>query len=351
MVLGLCIAAQLVLSSCGQENVRKTERPENEGVDTVTEITGFTEYSGKNREMFLEKGDKVAVISPSSTPSHEQTDAVLKGLKEWGYIPIEGKYTCVETRNLQDCIDDLIWALEDPEIKAVFCVRGGYASTEVLDNISNNLIRNSGKLIIGYSDITTFHSASIKAGIPSVHALMSGAFMDGPEECVEAQQHMMQGRIPNYRCEANEYCKEGNAKGILIGGNLSTFTACLGTEYDPTVMDQPYILFLEDVEEDLQHIHRYLTILKHMGVLDKAQAIVFGEWTDNPEDTADYNGDSRGGEFKSVTDMIDRQFAQDLDIPIAYGFPAGHGDINYPLLLGEEVELTVKDGKFSLDWK
>lgn len=353
-IMTLGIAGALVIgcgfSACDQPVTEETKctRPLNEGVDTQTEITGYTDHAS---DIFPEKGDKIAVISPSSTPSRKQTDSVIKGLKDWGYLPVEGKYTCVEERTLQDCIDDLTWALENPEIKAIFCVRGGYAANEVMDTLPVDLVKNAHKPIIGFSDITIYHSAMITAGLPNIHASMSGAFSDLPENCTEAEQNIIQGKIPNYKCEANEYCKEGTAEGILIGGNLSTFLACLGTEYDPTQIDEPYILFLEDVEEDLQHIHRCLTVLKHMGVLDKAQGIVFGEWTDNPEDANDYNGNSRGGEFTSVADMINRQFAAELDIPIAYGFPAGHGDVNYPLLMGEKVTLSVENDNFSLQYQ
>ena len=74
----------------------------------------------------------------------------MEGLREWGYIPIEGKYVCCEGRTLDNCIEDLLWTLEDPEINAVFCVRGGYASTEVMDRLPLSVIELAEKPIIGY---------------------------------------------------------------------------------------------------------------------------------------------------------------------------------------------------------
>lgn len=350
LISGFCLFGILLFSACGKNaDTKKTVRPENEGVDTPIRITGYKEYTGEHKDMFLKKGDKIAVISPSSLPSPEQTEATIKGLTDWGYVPVEGKYTCVEERTLDNCIEDLMWALEDSSIKGIYCVRGGYAANEVMDSIPMDIIKDANKPIIGFSDITIYHSAWIKNGLPSIHASMSGAFSkDFPAECAEAQKQLLKGNVPSYQCQADSHCKEGNAKGILIGGNLSTFIACLGTEYDPSSIDTPYILFLEDVEEDLQHIHRCLTVLKHMGVLDHAAGIIFGEWTDIPENTSDYDGDSREGDFTSVTDMIDRQFASDLDIPIAFGFPAGHADINYPMLMGTCVNLTIANGAITL---
>jgi muramoyltetrapeptide carboxypeptidase len=99
----------------------------------------------------------------------------------------------------------------------------------------------------------------------------------------------------------------------------------------------------------MQQIHRYLTILKHAGVLKNASGIVFGEWTEFKAEKGDYSGSSRGGKFKSVADMIQRQFLDDIDVPVAFGFPAGHSDRNYPLLMGEEAELTVNNDGFELE--
>ena len=322
----------------------------SEGVDTKCEITGYSSYKGGDGSYFLSEGDKVAVISPSALPSRKQVDATIEGIKKWGFIPIEGKYICPESRTLDETIEDLEWALNDTGIKAIFCVRGGYGASEVMDRIPIEMIKKADKPIIGYSDITVYHSAWTTAGLPSIHACMSGTFGDFPKDCADAQSNMMMGQIPEYRCKTDTPCINGKASGILIGGNLSTFTSVLNTAYDCTKTDEPYILFIEEVGENMQHIHRYLTVLKHMGVLDRASGIIFGEWTDLPADMGDYNGKSRGGEFKSVADMITREFLTDTEIPVAFGFPSGHGDVNYPLLMGEEIHLNVSDDSYTQKW-
>lgn len=319
----------------------------SEGVDTNTEVE-YTSFEGENSSVFLSEGDKIAVISPSALPTREQTDSTINGLKEWGYIPVEGQHVCAENRTLEDIVEDLNWALDDPEIKAIFCVRGGYGASEAAEVLPEETIKKAGKLIIGYSDITVYHSAWTKAGVPSIHACMSGTFDGLPDSCYEAEKKILQGEIPTYTCDKGKFSVEGNAKGVLIGGNLSTFTSVIDTAFDCTKTGQPYILFLEDVGEDLQHIHRYLTILKHNGVIENAAGIVFGEWTELPEDLGDYYGRNRGGNFSSIADMITKQFLTDLNVPVAFGFPAGHGDINYPLLMGEMAELTVDAEKFTL---
>ena len=320
----------------------------SEGTDTLVAVTGYTDLNGSFQ--FLEAGEKVAVLSPSSLPDWSQFEATMDGLREWGYEPVSGKYACVEERTLDDCLEDLIWALEDPEIKAIYCIRGGYGSSEVMDRLPVSLIEQANKPIIGFSDITAYHSAWTTANVPSIHSSTSAAFTRLPEQCSEAQRMLMSGEVPSYQCGGSEHDVEGSAKGILIGGNLATLTSVLDTAYDCTTIDEPYILFLEEVEEDYAHIHRFLTILDHKGILDKAEGLIFGEWVEYPEVCETYTGNSRGGKFKSVADMISRQFLKKKTIPVAFGFPAGHASTNYPLLMGTEVKLDVSENGFSLEW-
>ena len=344
------LSAGLVLTGCVRSEVPTDDGYISEGTDTACEITGYSDYSGTHSDMFLKEGDRIAVISPSSLPSREQTDATIEGLRSWGYEPVEGNHVCQPGRTLEDCRADLEWALEDPEIKAIFCVRGGYASSEVMDSMLISELADSEKLIIGFSDITTYHSGWTTAGLPSVHGSMSGAF-SLPEDCSEAEQNMIRGKIPSYRCEGSSFDHQGSAEGLLIGGNLATFDSVLNTAYDCTKLGKPYILFLEDVGENYAHIHRYITVLDHAGVLENAAGIVFGEWTEMSADDTSNDGLSRGGKFGSVAEMIDRQFLADADIPVAYGFPAGHGDVNYPLLMGETAQLNVSADSYTLEWK
>ena len=347
----LMIVIALFLVSCtSSDNNEGNTKLLSEGVDTPITVTAYKDFSQSEDFHFLKPGDKVAVISPSALPSQEKVDATINGLKEWGYEPVEGKYVCVEVRTLQNCIEDLKWALEDPDIKAIYCVRGGSAAWEVLDNISLSLIENANKPIIGYSDITNYLSAWTVSDEPSIHSCMADTFIDLDKKCVEVEKKILNGEVPVYQVEGSEYDRKGSATGILIGGNLSTLTATLDTPYDVTAIDEPYILFLEDVEEDMEHIHRFLSILEHQGVLDKAVGLIFGEWVDYPEECETYNGNSRGGKFKSVADMISRQFLNDRNIPVAFGFPAGHGEVNYPLMMGTKLKLDVNEDSYTLEW-
>ena len=285
------------------EKAAAEKEPWNEGIDTVCE-TRFAPRAGARDGFFLSEGDKVAVLSPSSLPYRAQAEATMKGLAGWGYVPVEGKHA---------------W--------------------------------KAGKMIVGYSDITVYHSAWAAEGVPSVHAPMSRAFINLPEANAEAERRLLRGEIPSYTCTGVPCGRTGEAEGILAGGNLMTFTATLNTAYDCTAKGVPYLLFLEDVEENMNHLHLYLTLLKHAGVLERAAGLVFGEWIGVKQpDGSGCSGTSRGGLFRSVADMIRREFTDELGVPVAFGFPAGHGEVNLPLLMGAKARLAVEEDRYTLSW-
>ncbi len=348
LALSLCMS---VLASCSKTDTVQTETEVfTEGTDTSVTITSYTDFS-KAGDYFLEEGDRIAVIAPSALAGLDKVELMMEGVRKWGYVPVKGKYVSVEERTLEECIEDLVWALNDPEIKAIYPVRGGHASSEVLDQLPLSLIKDANKPIIGFSDISACLSAWTVSGLPSIHASMWGCF-DGsmPTECTDAIQNVMKGQIPVYQCQGSEYDIPGSVEGVLIGGNLATLTTVLDTDYDCTMIEEPFILFLEEVEEDYEHIHRFLTILDHKGILDKASGLIFGEWVDIPKECDTYNGNSRGGKFKSVADMISREFLEGRKIPVAFGFPAGHANVNYPLLMGVKLKLDVREDSYTMEW-
>lgn len=350
ILLCLAVLFSCLFLSCAGSAVQEADTDLiNEGADTRTEVK-YSPVQAELSDYFLSEGDKIAVLTPSSRPAKEQIEDTLNGLKEWGLVPVEGKHIRDSVCTSDDILEDFLWALEDDEISAIFCVRGGYGASEIMDMIPLEAIESACKPIIGYSDISAFHSAWTSAGLPSVLGCMSATFSSLSKECAEVEKNLIFGILPEYRCEADSYCKQGEAEGIIVGGNLATFCSVLGTEYDSTAACGNYILFLEDIGENMQHIHRYLTILKHLGILDKASGIIFGEWTEFPGNRGDYSGSTRGGDFTSVADMISRQFLDDLEIPVAFGFPCGHADVNYPLLLGVPAKLKVEENSFTLSF-
>ncbi|MCQ2334382.1 MAG: LD-carboxypeptidase [Paludibacteraceae bacterium] len=307
---------------------------------------------------YLKPGDTVVVFSPSALPSQEQVDATVAGLKEWGYVPVCSAHVIDSVRTLQDCYDDVMWALRHPTAKALYCVRGGWGSGEVMDLIPIDTIRNHPKLLIGYSDISAMHSAWTCAGIPSIYASMSAAFMDLPDTCVRYQKEIMQGKMPHYVFPGSEYNVPGEAEGILIGGNLSIYLMTMGTLYCSIYLDQPYIILLDDIGGYWQNALHDIYLFKHLGFLDRAEAILYGEWVDMKPNESDYNGLSRGGMFTSVEDMIYREaHTSQTDIrhdhvkaPTAFSLPIGHGYYNFPLRMGRKVHVKIDKEQVDLQF-
>ena len=221
---------------------------DSEGVDTKCEITGYERYQGPFESYFLSEGDKVAVISPSQLPTQAQADATVEGLKKWGFVPVEGKYVCPPVRTLDEQLEDLEWALNDPEIKAIFCVRGGYGSSQAMDRLGVDAIAKARKPIIGYSDISVYHAAWTKAGLPSIHASMSAAFTSLAEECREAEARILKGEIPRYQFESTAEGVDGEAYNIateddgLTLGDYAEFIATLaGTKVVYNINNNPAV--------------------------------------------------------------------------------------------------------------
>ena len=188
----ILLSAMAFASCSGDQGKAKEPAVMSESVDTPVTITGYTDF-GKGTQYFLKEGDKIAVITPSSIPDEKMIEDTMNGLKHWGYVPVKGKYVSVKERTLENCVEDLRWALNDPEIKAVFCVRGGYAASEVMDVLPLSEIQKANKPIIGYSDITTYHSAWTMAELMSIHAPMATTFDSVSEDSASAVEKSFKG--------------------------------------------------------------------------------------------------------------------------------------------------------------
>lgn len=297
------------------------------------------------RPASLKPGDKIAILSMASVPKDVYAKAGLKVLKEWGYTPVfapnlgekHGSFAGTPEQRR----DDLLWALRNPEIKAIMSTRGGYGSIQQLQQIPLDTLAKYPKWIIGYSDITSIHSAMVNAGVMSVHAHMCGYLYDkeveklfsdnpdAPDSCSLALRNILAGGVPHYKIPTHKYNHLGKAKGMLVGGNLSVFCGMIGSQYDFLKNDN-IILFIEDVSESTSSVNRMIQQMKILGILDKVKGIIVGQFTDY----------SPNSDFKKMEDMLNEEL-KGYEIPIAFNFPVGHVDENYPMIEGANVTLDV----------
>ena len=298
------------------------------------------------RPPYLKPGDKVAVLSPSYAIT--DSAALRRGcevLRSWGLEPVMGKHvyldpvkdSCGRLRNvyagtLEERLEDIRWAYEADSIKAIICSRGGYGGIQLLPLLPLSTYSDNPKWLVGYSDITNFIAASTVAGVMSIHGNMVGAYGDrkGPDEYSEAVREMLFGRLPGYSVAHNEHDVPGHAEGTLIGGNMITLQALLGSAYDPTGLDD-VILFFEEVEESMHAIDRIVNAMAVQGKLRNVRGIILGEMHKCGQELMLY---------KDVYEALS-QITSSLGIPVCCGFPAGHGEHNMPLMMGARVSLDV----------
>jgi muramoyltetrapeptide carboxypeptidase len=286
----------------------------------------------------LKPGDKIALISPAYFTPRANIDTASAILRAWGFKPVLGanankEYLGYYAGTPKERLADLKWALKDPSIKAILSIRGGYGSIHLIPMLPLNTFARHPKWLIGFSDITTLHGMENRAGVMSIHGTMCSLMARSHGEGLTNTllRDLLNGTVPQYEVPAHPLNQPGLAQGVLVGGNLSCITPILGTEADATQAGG-IILFLEEVEEDMSHIDRMINALLLGGVFDRCRGVILGEFTDCEANLG----------YDSVEQMI-CSYLQERDIPVLCGFPAGHGDVNLPLLMGAPVTLDVRE--------
>ena len=285
---------------------------------------------------YLKAGDRVALLSPSYFNSMEEVEKTAELLRGWGLEPVVGpnvgkQYVGKYAGTPEERESDLRWALSDTSIKAIICNRGGYGSIHLINQITLSEWGAQPKWMVGFSDITTFHGLLARAGVMSIHGTMSMFLADsGTDQTSTLMRDLLMGTVPRYEVPANPQNIVGHASGILVGGNICTLAPNLGSRADAT-LGQDLILFIEEVEESMHNVDRQFNALILNGVLDRCKGVVLGEFTDC------------GSEFtyESIEAML-RPYLEKYNIPLLCGFPAGHGDVNLPLVIGAPVTIDVR---------
>lgn len=287
----------------------------------------------------LKAGDTIAVVSPSSAPDSMTVAKGCMALREWGYVPIVAPHALKEYHGFAGTADeraaDMLWALRDSTVKAVISSRGGDGAVQVLQRIPLHEFANHPKWVIGFSDVTALHSAEVAAGVMSIHGSMcDGIAARGERDSVNAiMQRILQGQLPVYQVPAHPLNQQGEASGILVGGNLSVFCGLAGSDYDfLNRVDDGLILFMEDTNESMSKVDRMLHLLEIRGILPKLKGMIVGHFSK-------YKSPENG--FADMYEML-HEYLQHYHIPVCYDFPVGHHSrYNFPMVEGCRVHLSV----------
>lgn len=287
---------------------------------------------------FLKHGDKVVIVSPSGNIDSKYIDGAVEVLTEWGLNPEVSEFARGQvgrfSGTVEERVADLQAAIDDEEVKAILCSRGGYGLVQIIDLLDFTTFEINPKWIIGFSDITVLHAVTSAIDVVSLHSIMAKHLTELPAESkpVQMLHDILFGKtLPDCSCEAHPLNRKGTSEGSVVGGNLSVLFGLRGTHFDLDCYQK--ILFLEDVGEKPYHIDRMMQNLKMGGVLENLKGLIVGQFTEYEEDPL---------MGKTVYEII-ADAVSEYDFPVCFNFPAGHVEENIPLMLGAEITLQVKE--------
>jgi muramoyltetrapeptide carboxypeptidase len=286
---------------------------------------------------YLQKGDKIGIVAPAGYMPVEKMQACIETLDAWGFTVEMGETTHSNSENYfaandKERLKDLQHMLDDKHLKAILCARGGYGISRIIDDLNFRKFKKHPKWIVGFSDITVLlvHIFS-RYKVASIHGPMANAFNDGYNSpYVHSLKSALEGFPGSYECAAHEFNQDGQAEGVLVGGNLSLLTHLMGTASELKTKDK--ILFLEDVGEYLYNIDRMMLQLKRSGKLQHLAGLIIGGFTDNKDTERPFG--------KTVYEII-HHHVKEYQYPICFGFPVSHDKKNFALKIGVPYKLRV----------
>ncbi len=282
----------------------------------------------------LRRGDRIGIVAPARKISEEELRPSLEIIRDWGLEPVTGKHvygSCNQFSGTdEERARDLQSMLDDDSVKAVLCARGGYGMLRIIDRLDFSCFYKNPKWLAGYSDVTVLHShVHHNFGIETIHSTMPVNFMKSPAT-VETLRKALFGEKLSYSFSSHPMSREGEARGIFTGGNLSLLYALSGSRSD--ISTEGKVLFIEDIDEYLYHLDRMMLNMKRSGKLSKLAGLVVGGMTDMKDNTIPYG---------RTAEAIIMDAVREYSYPVGLGFPAGHIDNNFALVMGGEVSLSV----------
>ncbi len=285
---------------------------------------------------FLNPGDRIRIISPAGKV---QKDKVLPGielLQDEGYDVIIGKHIFDKDYQYagtdKQRAADLQEAIDDPETRAIICARGGYGSVRLIEKVDFKPLLKDPKWIVGFSDITAFHSVLNRLGVVSVHGAMPGFFLEKRKTAKSflSLMELLSTGKSEIALSSHSLNRNGSFAGELVGGNLSLLYSLQGTPFQ--LETEGKILVIEDLSEYLYHLDRMMNNLRLAGQLEKLGGLVVGGFTEMQDNESPFG--------KSAYEII-LESVHDFKFPVCFDFPVGHIPRNMALMLGGRYTLEV----------
>ena len=289
----------------------------------------------------LKIGDKIGILSTARKITIDELNPAIHILESWGLKVVFSDNLFEENNQFSGTIKqrtaDLQNMIDDDNVKAILCARGGYGTVQIIDAINFSNLKKNPKWIIGYSDITVLHSHLHNLGFASIHATMPINFNTNTNQSLQSLQNCLFGKKNNIECSSHEFNKNGDIEAEIVGGNLSILCSLIGSESDVNTGGK--ILFIEDLDEYLYHIDRMMMTLKRNGKFEYLKGMIVGEMSDMNDNTIS---------FGQTAEQIIFDYTKEYNFPICFGFPAGHLDDNRAIVFGKKTQLTIDTEKVIL---
>lgn len=289
------------------------------------------------RPAFLQPGDTITIVSPAKAIESEHILFAKEFFEGKGFNVIIGEHA-FGTHNYFSSTDaerlhDLQQAVNNPEVKAIICARGGYGCIRITNAVQWASLLRKPKWIAGFSDVTVFHLQALKLGVESIHATMPLNYRENSAEALESLLTALSAGTVQHTWGNTAANKPGEASGELIGGNLSILYSLLATPLRPDFEGK--ILFIEEVGEQLYHLDRMLQTMKMNGVFEQISGLIIGGMTDMRETAVPTNW--------TVEELVLDTLAY-RRIPVAFNAPIGHINDNRAVIVGAAAKLEVAAG-------
>ncbi len=293
---------------------------------------------------YLQSGDTIALAAPARKVSPEEIAPAVRLLEQHGFNVFYDERLFAEDHQLAG--SDSLRAsyfqslLDNPHIQAIWCVRGGYGSVRIIDQLDFTQFVKNPKWIVGYSDITLFHSHIHRHyNIATLHATMPINIPANEETRTSLAEQTfldaLQGKTLRYEIPAHPLSRGTTAYAPVVGGNLSILYSLLGSPSD--VPTEGKILFIEDLDEYLYHIDRMMANLTRNGKLQNLAALLVGHLSDMHDNTIP---------FGKTAEEIVAEYAYRYNITVLFNFPAGHLPDNRAIRMGCSMRIFNQDGAF-----
>lgn len=283
------------------------------------------------RPAYLQSGDKVALISPSAFVTPEAIEKAESLLHSWGLIPVRNEYLFSRHGQLagtpKERLAEWQFSLNNDDIRAIWCAKGIYGALPIVEEADYSTFQGDPKWLIGMDDITVLHAKLNSLGIETIHSVMPDSLSDTAEESITLLKNFLFGKVSSYCLPPHPLNRMGLAEAEIIGGMLNWIHSLHATSIGHNVRGT--ILFIEENRDDIFDIERCILCLKYSGKLQHLHGVIVG----------DFEGKSL--EFREHAYQIIRQALDEYDYPILFGFPAGHGQVNHPIILGANIEFAV----------